>query len=165
MCQSEQVTRSSEQEGITRGGGRGKNDGVDDRGQSRDTSTDDGDDPGRRSSTSATIQESVVRCWDSDTDGKRSEHVEEQNTPKDTLHGLWNVLARVLGLSSSDSDHLHTSIRESSVGERGEETSESSGVTGANVFPHGSIRVLPVTEAKSVAARSTTKIDDQSEDQ
>ena len=51
--------------------------------------------------------------------------IEDQNSPEDTTHSLGNVSSWVLGLSSSNGNHLDTTIRESRIDQHGKETEES----------------------------------------
>lgn len=104
----------------------------------------------------------VVR--NQDTNGKRAEDVEEQDTPEDTLHGLGDVLTRILGFTGSDSNHFDTTVREGSVDKSREPTQETTFSTACNVLVHGT-RSLPVVETKSAFVRSTAQIDDESKDQ
>ena len=105
-----------------------------------------------------------VVVWNQDTDGKRAEDVEEQNTPEDTLDGLWNVLARILGFTSSDSNHFDTTVREGSIDQSREPTQETTLSTTRDVLVHGTW-MLPVMETKSAFARSTAQVDDESKEQ
>jgi hypothetical protein len=83
--------------------------------------------------------------------------------PDDTADGLGNVLPRVLGFTCSNTDHLYTSVRESSVDECRPKASEASGVTRANVFFHRTL--FPVSETPSVVVWCTTKHNDETQDQ
>jgi hypothetical protein len=51
----------------------------------------------------------VVGCYE-DTDGQGTEDVEEQYTPKDTTNSLGDILTRVLGFTSCDSNQLDTTV-------------------------------------------------------
>jgi hypothetical protein len=67
------------------------------------------------------IQQLWVIAWNKHTNCKRSEDVEEENTPEDSANSLGNILARILSFTGSDSNHFHATIAEGSVDERGEE--------------------------------------------
>lgn len=168
LGQSVQVTGTSVQEGVGGGGSGGQDDGVNDRGKSRDTSALNGDDPRRGGSTGSTAvdgaEKTLVVVRDQDTDGERTEDVEEENTPEDTLDGLGDVATGISGLTSSDGNHLNTAVRESSVDEGGEETKEATSAAGGDVLGHGT-RVLPVVEAKTTLGRTSAKVNAECHDQ
>lgn len=164
LSKGEEVARAGVQEGVGRGRCRGQDDCIDDVGEDRDAGAVDGDDPRGGSGTSTTVEKFVIVAGHGNTDSQGSKNVEEKDTPEDTADGLGDVLPWVLGLTSSNGDHLNTSVRERSVDEGGEETEESSSISNANVLLHGA-RVLPVTETKTVMARGTTKIDNESDNE
>lgn len=164
LRQGEEVTRTGVEEGVGRGRGGSQDDGVDDGREDRDTSAVDGDNPRRVSGTNTTVEEVASVARDTDTNGQRTENVEEEDTPEDTTNGLGNVLPWVLGLTGSDSNHLDTTVGESGVDKSGEETKEATGVASADVLLHGA-RVLPVTETETVVRWSSTKVNDESADQ
>jgi len=105
----------------------------------------------------------IVRCH-KDTDGQRSENIEEQNTPEDSADCLGDVLAWVLGFASCDSNKLNTTIRESCIHQDGEQTQESTGVSGRIILFHGAW-MLPVAETQTIVLWSTTEVNNECHDQ
>lgn len=118
-------------------------------------------------STRTATEEAFVVGWNSHTNGERTENIEEEDTPEDTANRLGDVPSWVLGFSCCDSYHLHTTVAESSVCESGEEASKAGGIAAriADVATHGSIRLSPVSETKSSLIWSTSKIDDEGENE
>lgn len=107
---TEEVTGTGVQEGVTGRGSGCQNDGVDDGWEDWDSGTVDGDNPRRGCGTSATSRKTWLVGWNENTDGEGTEAVEEEDTPEDSLDCLGNVLARVLSFTSGDSNHLDTSV-------------------------------------------------------
>ena len=164
LSKSEQVTRAGVQEGVTRRSRRSQDDGVDDVGQDWDTGVLHGDDPwGALSTLGVVVSKSGIVAGDSDTDHEGTEDVEEQDTPEDTTDSLGDVLARVGGFTSGDSDHLDTTVRESGVDKGGPETGEATSRSSTDVLLHRTF--LPIPEAAAVVIRGTTKHDDESNDE
>ena len=169
MGQGGQVPRSGVEEGVGGGGGGGQDHGVDDGGQDGDAGTVDGDDPwglrGTGGSAGLRAQQVRVVVGHEHADGEGAQDVEEQDAPEDSAHGLGDVLARVLGLTGRDGDHLDASVGEGGVDEGGEETEEASGVgVGADVQFHRT-RVLPVPEADAVVRGRSAQVDADGHDQ
>jgi len=131
----------------------------------RNTSANDSNDPRRTSSAGTSTEQTIVIGGYYHTDGKGSKHVEEQDTPEDTLHSLGDVLSGILRFTCSNRNHLDTTVGEGSVDECGEEASETSGVANANVRLHRGPRLRPVTESKAALIRRTAKIDDKSKEE
>jgi len=71
----------------------------------------------------------------------------------------WGCYTWVLSLTSSNSDHLDTTVGEGSVDKSGEETEEAASVASALVFSHRT-GILPVTETKTVMGWTTSKVED-----
>lgn len=163
-----EISATGVQEGVSRRGGRGEDDGVDDGRQDGDGGTADGDDPGRGSRTGVVVllrrEQVLVVIWHQHTQEEGAENVEEEDTPEDSLDGLGDVLARVLRLTGSAGDGLDTTEGKGSVDERREEAQEASLVAGAEVLVHGAW-VLPVPEADAVAGRTAAEVDDEGEQQ
>jgi len=161
---AEQVTRASVQEGVAGRRCRGQDDGVDDVGQHGDTGVLHRNHPRRLLGTLGAVSSKLgVVGADGSSDDERTEDVEEEDTPEDTLDSLGDVLARVGRLTGRNCDHLNTTVRESCVDECGPETGESSGIACANVFFHRAF--FPVPEATPVLVRSTAQHDDQTGNQ
>lgn len=161
---TEEVTGAGVQEGITGRGGGGQDDGVDDVREHGDTRVLAGDDPGRLARTGeAVVGERGVAGTDAHTDDEGAENVEEEDTPEHTADGLGDVLARVGGLTSSDGDHLGTTVGESGVDKGGPQTGEATSISLADVLFHGAF--LPVTESTAVMVRSTAEPDDYTAEQ
>lgn len=83
--------------------------------------------------------------------------------PCDTSNSLGNIPLWIRGFTSSNGDHLDTTVRESGVHKSRPEASESAGVASANVFLHRAL--FPVPEASAIVVRCTTKHDDEAEQQ
>jgi len=47
---------------------------------------------------------------DENTDGKRTKNIEEQDTPEHSANCLWNILARILSLTSGDCNKFNSTI-------------------------------------------------------
>lgn len=158
-----EVSASGVQEGVSGGGGGGENDGVDDGWKDRDRGTLDGNDPWRGSRTGVIVllgrEQVLVVEWNKHAEEESTEDIEEEDTPEDTLDGLWDVLARVLSLTGSTGDRLDTTEGEGSVDEGGEETEEAAFVAGTKVLVHRT-GVLPVSESDAVMGRAATEVDD-----
>jgi hypothetical protein len=77
LSDTEEVTGASVQEGVGGRRCRGKNDGVDDMVKSLNTSTLDGNNPRRCSSTGLISKEIFIVGRDENTNGKRSKNVEK----------------------------------------------------------------------------------------
>jgi hypothetical protein len=73
---------------------------------------------------------------------------------------LLTILARVGGFTSSDCNHLNTTVRERCVDKCRPETSEATSVTSANVLLHSAF--FPVAESSPIMVRSSTEHNDQS---
>lgn len=160
LGKSIEITGTGVEESVTGRSGRGQDDSVDDVWKNLDSGAVDGNNPWRSGSVRFTVEEIVVIVWNENTDSEGTENVEEEDTPEDTTNGLGDVLAWVLGLTSSDGDHLDTTVREGSLDKGGEKTKESTPITSCNVGLHGTW-VLPVTETNAITGWATTKIEDE----
>lgn len=161
---TEKVTRASKEEGVRgRCGGR-QDDCVDDRRKSWDLGAVDGNNPRRVSRTGTAMEQSVVVRWDENTDGERTEDVEEQNSPEDTSDSLGDVPSRVLGFTGRNRDHLDTTVREGSVDERVEDTKKATSGTRSDVLLHRTW-VLPVAEPETVVCGCTAQVNAECEDE
>ena len=157
---SKQISGTGVQEGVTSRGGGCQDDSVDNVREHRDGGILHGNNPWRALRTLGVgIGQLGVVAGDGDTNDEGAEDIEEQNTPEDTTNGLGDVLAGVGGLTSSDCDHLDTSVREGGVDKRRPQTSEATSGSCANVFLHRTL--LPVSESEAVMVGSTTKHDDK----
>ena len=94
--------------------------------------------------------------------GKRAE-MNIQNSPEHSANSLGDVLARVGGLTSGNSDHFDTSVREGRVNERGPETGEATSVAGTDVFLHRTL--FPVPETATIMVRRTAEHNDKRDDE
>lgn len=110
LCQSEHVAGAGVEESISGRRSRGQDHSVDDGRQSGNPCSCNRNDPRTGTCAWAAVQESLVVCRHGDTDSKRSEDIEEQDTPEDSAYSLGDVLARVFSFSGSHCHHLHAAI-------------------------------------------------------
>ena len=159
-----EVARAGVEEGVGGRRGGGQDDGVDDGGEDLDACTADGNDPwgGRGVALGVWVGAKKVRVvvWNEDADGEGAENIEEEDSPEHSADSLGDVLPWVLSLASGNGDHLHATIRESGVDERGPKTEESACVASGVVRLHRT-GVLPVPESDAVVVRVATEIDDE----
>lgn len=112
------------------------------------------------------------------TDGKTTEDVEEENSPKDTFHSLRNILSRmsqsaieqealqnneihlpwILSFASSYGNHLNATIGKCRVDENRKESCKPSSGPMTFIFFHGA-RVPPSRKPKSVLSRHAANVD------
>jgi hypothetical protein len=79
------------------------------------------------------------------------------------MKALLTVFARVGSFTSSDSNHLHTTVRESCVDKCRPETGEATRIPSAHVLLHGAF--FPVAEPSPVMVRTSTEHNDQTSDE
>jgi len=89
--------------------------GIRDRGQSRNTGVNDGDDERRLSRGSGTVEQIRVVGRDEDGDDEDTANVEDEEAIEDTLDRSGNGLTWVLSLAESGCDDLGTDEREGSL--------------------------------------------------
>ncbi len=168
LSKSEEISRSGVQERVRRRRGGRQDHGIDNTGQNWDASIPNTNNPWGLRSTGSTrslcTQQALVIGGNKDTNCERAKNVEEQNTPEDSANGLGNILSGILGLTSSNSNKFHTTVRKCGVHEDGEETQEPSSGSSGIIFLHGSW-MLPVSEAQTIVLWSTAKIHNEGHDQ
>lgn len=79
--------------------------------------------------------------------------------PEDSTNSLGDVLTWISGFTSSNSDHLDTSVGEGGVDESGKETSEATSVAGTDVFLHRTL--LPIPKPATIMVWRTAEHDDK----
>lgn len=150
-------TRGTVDGGVTDGEDGDHDNDVHDRWEGIDLGIVDGDDERRSGgiSAGATIEEKLIVVGDEQTDERERDDVEEGDTPENLLDGRRERLARVCGLSGSETDKFSTGEGEGRGHEDAAKTLE------AVVERAG---VGPVTAANVLTAGSATDIEDDTED-
>ena len=122
--------------------------------QDFDADQSGGDDEGRGGGSNflgVGNEKGGVRSGDDETDDENAADVEDQDTPKGSPDGDWDVLPGILSLANGDTDEFCSHVCEKSVDESGPETKEggealSVGNLFVEVLAHWAVRRLPITE-------------------
>ena len=163
LSNSEKITGSRIQEGVAGRRSRCQDDSVDDMRENWDTGVLDCNDPGR-CGRAGLLDQPLIVGGDHHANGERTQDIKEEDTPENTSNSLGNVPPWVGSLTSSNSDHFHTTVGESRIDKNRPQSSESSSVTVADVFLHGAW-VFPVAESQSIALGAAAKVDDEGQNE